>query len=155
MASRPGRPLQFVERRFIPIPGDRARRYYNVDTGATVSRHSYETHLARIYGFRNRDDYYSFSRQFYGGLGIENVSPRHLSRIRSISREYEKQHHMTPDTYFFRFPERRDSAEAYMHGTSGRRALEGLNHFLDFAGIRTYTPGYLPGDTPGKRRRYY
>jgi len=149
-----GLPLEYVRNDFYPISGDSRRRYVNLHTGATISRSAYQQYLARLYGFKNTTDYYNFSRKFNGGLGgLERLSPRDVSRTKRLIYEYETRNHIPHDgSVLFKNPRMMNMAKGFLEADTGMQKKQWLNVFLDAVGIRSYTPGWMPGETPGKRR---
>lgn len=158
---RTGIPVSPVRGRFRPLGERRQRRYYDTVTGTTVSRSTYQKYQARIFGFDSTADYYAFSRMFPGGLGgLEGLSPRDVSRVRTILINEEKQQGLPAGTLGMNAqpftpgkPMNHNTrllgwARSFLEGETGHDKKVALNHFLDLAGIRNYTPSYLPGETP-------
>lgn len=159
--ARTGIPVSFTGSRFRSLGEKRGRRYYDTVTGRTISRSSYQKYLTRVYGFHDTADYYAFSRMFPGGLGgLEGLSPRDVSRVRTILLAEEKKQGLpagtlgqnavpfTPGKPMNHNTRLLGWARSFLEGETGHDKKVALNHFLDIAGIRQYTSKYLPGETP-------
>jgi hypothetical protein len=144
-----GLPVEYVRRDFYPIAGDSRRRYVNLHTGDTISRSSYQQYLARLYGFKDANDYYSFSRKFNGGLGgLESLSPRDVSRTKRLVEDYENKNGIPHDgSVLFQNPRMMNMAKGFLEADTGLQKKRWLNVFLDALGVRNYTPKWLPGET--------
>jgi hypothetical protein len=151
--SHPGMPLSPINSRFLPVPG-KARRYYDISTGRTLSRYSVQKTLSRIYGFYDLNDYHAFSRMFSGGLGgLTGMRPTDVSRVRTLIYKYERDHNLPAGTAFRGNASLEFWTKEFLSNTDRSDQKFYENHMLDRFGVRAYTAAYLPGETPKKKRR--
>ena len=152
MASNPGKPLAFWENPYRSIPGTKGQRYYDINTGQSVSRATYFNAHARAFGFADYGDYTKFSRQFAGGLGgLSGLRVADVKRVKHMFERYEREHHIPKGGIGNDANGRVITAWAQgflEHPESGKQRTRFVSRLLDVVGIPSYTTAFFAGATP-------
>jgi hypothetical protein len=161
--SLPGEELSPIEIPYQVIAGTHGQRYFNVNTGRSISRQGMLNQVAGKYGFRSYNDYLQFSRSLGGIGGLTNESrprPYDISRMYALARKWEKSNGLPVGSFETQAPfGMKNAMNLYINSkTPGSR-----DHFLELVLDRFRVNGkalrdiktarYQLGETPRRRAR--
>lgn len=135
--SLPGEELSPIEIPYQVIPGTKGQRYYNVNTGHSISRQGMLNQVAGKYGFRSYNEYLKFSTSLggIGGLtGAERPRPYDLSRMYALGLKWEKANDLPPGSFMQSKPFKLED------GTMANPPPFGLKNAM-LLYVRSKTPG--------------
>ena len=150
MARNPGEPLSFYNNPYVPVPGSKGQRYFNIHSATTVSRSDYLNAHARAFGFEDNGDYLKFSRMFPGGLGgLSGLRIADVKRVKHMFERYERDNHLPRGTATTNNRSLAIWAQGFLeHPQSGKERNRFVNRLLDVVGIPNYTSAFFAGATP-------